>query len=483
MNSKESSSYHIPCGSMTSNNGKKKDVSAETAPLLPEGQDTNVTPEQAAAWMAQYGANNPYFYGGPPAHGSPGGAPPPPVPYMYQGYPLPHGYSPVGPPQGQGFYPPPPFMYPPPFATAPQAAQRPPRSQKLSPGTPVSTPVLPEDNSQTLPEDSSPKQQTLSSIPSMSDIFSDTQPLLPSSNNSPGSNPAGYGTTAPPQQPKVYNAPPRSSNKSSVSDKSGRSLPRANSGSDCKNLSTGSSRPSPSHRRISSDGPLRQAHRRLGSNDELPPIGHHRRSSSRGRSYSSGNVKKPTHRRADSASSMLSNLSRNSVVSNISKSEFFAGVDEKGRVQMHYPFEAIRLVMVDPEQPTLRRGHLYFDGHVGDSDKFEEYHRLTEEDGMLAPQWESLDHPVNRCGCTCNNCNGCQGKKDLLPSPCYMLAVDDTVYKSVMAEIANAHSMPCGLFFCGHHEDVAYPSVLIALFVVVVLMAYMMIVAYSFDDL
>jgi hypothetical protein len=182
---------------------------------------------------------------------------------------------------------------------------------------------------------------------------------------------------------------------------------------------------------------------------------------------------------------MKSNVSMASVVSNISKSEFFGGVDERGIVQMHFPFEAIRLVMIDAEQPTLRRGHLYFDGHVGDFDQFEEYHRLTEghNDGMLGPQWESLDKPANLCGCTCNNCNGCLGKKHLLTQPSYMLAVDDNVYKAVMGEIADAQGMPCGIFFCGHHEDVAYPSISIAVILVTILFALLLYLAFFTGDM
>lgn len=319
-----------------------------------------------------------------------------------------------------------------------------------------------------------------SSIPPLGDIFSDTQPLLQHAGQ------GAYGSTGVPQQmPKVYNAPPRVSNKSANSNKVAPGLPRTNSVGDFKHPLKSIGPGQHSHRRINSDGPLRGAHRRVGSSDELPPTGHSRRHSSRSRSFSAGNVKRPTHRRADSTSSMKSNVSMASVVSNISKSEFFGGVDEKGRVQMHFPFEAIRLVMIDPEQPTLRRGHLYLDGQVGDFEQFEEYHRLVEgnNEGAFAPQWESLDKPANVCGCTCSNCNGCLGKKQLLPNPSYMLAVDDTVYKRVMGEIADARSMPCGLFFCGHHEDVAHPSILIAVAVVVALLGCMFYLAIFTGDM
>lgn len=477
---------------MNRNNAKKHDNVDEVAPLLHPGHDRNVpplmAPEHAAAWMAQYGTSSAIFYA---EHGAHGGLPPPPS-YFYQGYPAPQGHNAGGPPQGPGLHSPPTFMYPSPFAPTPQTTQRPPRSQPRSSGTFKASPVSSDNNRNLLSTENfrdGNDNSTIPSIPPFGDIFSDSQPLLQSSNHSVGSAPGGYGATVQPQhqQPKVYNAPPRISNKSSVSDKATRGLPRTNSAGDFKHplKSSGSSRSSQSsqnHRRINSDGPLRTAPHRQGSNDELPPIGH-RRSSSRSRSFSTGNVKKPTHRRGDSSSSMLSNMSKGSVVSNISKSEFFGGVDDKGRVQMHFPFEDIRLVMIDPKKPALRQGHLYLDGNVGDFEQYEEYHRICEMDSLFPPQWESLDRPGNRCGCTCNNCNGCSGKKNLLPRPSYMLAVDDTVYKAVMAEIASAHSMPCGLFFCGHHDDVAHPSIFIAVVVIFGLFACMLYLAYAVDDM
>lgn len=173
-------------------------------------------------------------------------------------------------------------------------------------------------------------------------------------------------------------------------------------------------------------------------------------------------MKKPTHRRGDSASSLLSNMSASSVVSNIAKSEFFGGVDEFGRVQMHFPFEAIKLVMVDPEKPALRPGHLYLDGRMGDFEKFEEYHQAG--DMVIAPQWESFERS--------------SGRKTSLPRPNYILAVNDSVYQRVIGEISDSQTMPCGLFFCGHHEDVAHPSILIAVAIVILFLAGLAYASY-----
>ena len=245
------------------------------------------------------------------------------------------------------------------------------------------------------------------------------------------------------------------------------------------------------HRRSNSDTPLRAAgHRRMGSGD-LPPMSHRRNGSDSGsvrsRTLSTGSLPKQQqqqlHRRQASSGSIgtfSSNISLGavSVVSNIAKSSMFGGVDEAtGKVQMHFPFEGVRLVFVDKREDALREGHLYMDGKLTDFEDFEEYTRITNalEEG-IQPQWESLDRPTNMCGCDCNHCVGCMGKQELLKNPSYLLAVDSDIYRKVVGEIADAHGMPCGLFFCGHHEDVAHPSIAIAVLVVTILflsMAYL----------
>eukprot|EP00934_Nitzschia_sp_Nitz4_P000600 Nitzschia sp. Nitz4//scaffold23_size168460//15883//17412//NITZ4_002202-RA/size168460-processed-gene-0.247-mRNA-1//-1//CDS//3329543584//600//frame0 len=505
--------------STRSNKGTtKREDQPEAVPLLGSNQQERVPvqqqsyPPDGAAMMAQYGATNPPSFYPPPGYypdpSSGGAAPPvgfnqgvPPPGYFYGGY-APQGY-PMPPPSGAGgqpFYPPQAFAYPSPYspaAPAPTSSQRPPRSQrrgsqsKSSPsptnsGRKVAEEVGSNVRAPPLASSTNDTGRDRSSIPPLQDIFSDSQPLRP---NSPTA--LGYGSTGsnPPSQtaqtPPIYNAPPRSSAR-------GGKAPAPASGGESKPhpLKDSSDKAGASHRRINSDLPLRgNHHRRLSSSEALPPAGPtHRRvlsGSARARSFSAGQVVvKPTHRRANSTSSMQSMSS--GVVSNIAKSDFFAGVDKKGRVQMHFPFEAIRLVMVDPKRPALKAGHLYFDGQANDYDQFEEYHRLTTaENGGIAPapQWESLDRPANVCGCTCNNCNGCLGKKELLPPPQYIMPVNDNVYRHIVGEIADAHAMPCGLFFCGHHEDVAHPSILIAVFIVVVLFATLFYFAIRTGDM
>jgi hypothetical protein len=59
--------------------------------------------------------------------------------------------------------------------------------------------------------------------------------------------------------------------------------------------------------------------------------------------------------------------------------------------------------------------------------------------------------------------------------------VDANIYKKVVGEISDAHGMPCGLFFCGHHEDVAHPSISIAMVVVAILFLSMAYIAFFIE--
>jgi hypothetical protein len=250
--------------------------------------------------------------------------------------------------------------------------------------------------------------------------------------------------------------------------------------------------------------PQQQRHRR-SSSDLPPPVkGQHRRmgsgtsSGNRARTMSSGSVgRKGQHRRQLSNSSVgtassVRSTSNLSVRSNIAKSSMFGGVDETtGRVQMHFPFESVRLVFVEPQPTTtkqqqkdsqFKQGNLYMDGKTTDFEEFEEYTMITNaiEEGVQ-PQWESLDKTANMCGCACNNCNGCFGKQHLLPDPNYLLPVDPNIFKHMVGEISDAHAMPCGLFFCGHHEDVAHPSIAIAMMIVTILFLWMAYVAFVIE--
>jgi hypothetical protein len=67
-----------------------------------------------------------------------------------------------------------------------------------------------------------------------------------------------------------------------------------------------------------------------------------------------------------------------------------------------------------------------------------------------------------------------------LPPNYFLLTVPETIYRSVLDEICAAHRMPCGIFFCGHHEDVSRPSICIAILLLTLLLAAMAYVAFVF---
>ncbi|KAL3907908.1 MAG: hypothetical protein SGARI_003311 [Bacillariaceae sp.] len=378
------------------------------------------------------------------------------------------------------------------------------------------------------------------SLPALSDIFSSGATpaaqasvapsgpghsyLSPLVDNGGGGSagPAGYGSISTGsgggggsggQSPKIYNAPSGSSS-SRRRPPSGRTgtLPRTDSGNDLKKRATPPS-PKGSHRRNLSDNALRtHRHRRAGSFDAFPPSGSSGHSRARTLSGGSPFIPKPAHRRANSGSSMLStgDASQMSVRSNIAKSSLFGGVDPNtGDVLMHFPYEAIRVVMIPDKKKTKQKsldrhkkknyqsipsgdfddeedneysklviGRLYGDVPVNATQYYEDYVQISDDlEQGATPQWESLEtnprHPGSGglCGCQCANCNCCIGKQELLPPDNYVLPVCDDIYKRVLGEVSEARNMPCGLFYCGHHEDVSHPSIWIAGTIVILLFA------------
>ena len=342
-----------------------------------------------------------------------------------------------------------------------------------------------------------------------------------------GGTSSGYGSTG--VSPEVYNVPVQTRRL----PPSGRSPQQFTALKGGVSSNGQKSTPSKNHRRANSDAPLRtnRAHRRNKSGDGalLPPLrgpgtgtGHNR-----SRTLSGGNplLLKSRHRRGNSSNSYHSmagdsfgagsrDSSMMSMRSNIAKSSLFGGIDEQGRPIMYYPYEAIRLVMIpdkgksrsnktslrnsnstgsndddtaeQEEELPLTVGHLYSDGPANIEDYYEDYHRISDDlEQGITPQWESLDiHPILRksaggksggggkhaaCGCECTNCHACLGKQDLLPPTNYVVAISDDIYRRMFSEVADAQNLPCGLFFCGHHEDVHYPSVWIPGTLVIIL--------------
>ena len=247
---------------------------------------------------------------------------------------------------------------------------------------------------------------------------------------------------------------------------------------------------SPTHRRSGSNASTGSTkHRRSGSTGNLPPAG----PPSRSPAPSSGNRKKPdtARRRSLSGTFVSSNnstgshhrrpsFSRNqsatdlqsvggqsvtshhSVVSDISKSALFQGVTEEGHVQLHFPYEAVRLI----NNKNMEFGRLYMQEIP--AAQYELYHLAAEE----LTNWEHRMDQDNRFNKASNE------GKELIPPTFYAIRIDDDLYRRVLDEIADSHQMPCGLFFCGHHEDVSNPSIRIAMTTVALLFIAMGIVAF-----
>ena len=240
----------------------------------------------------------------------------------------------------------------------------------------------------------------------------------------------------------------------------------------------------PEHRRVRSDGMfLRSIH------EGLPPFSPSVKGRSqfpafnnrpRERSHSAHSAK-PRHRRGDSASSVASIssvFSERSVVSDIRKSTLYKDVTDAGVIRMHLPADNVQLVMDN----ALETGSVYKRvTHPDEGERFLAYH-LQSQDSFCTNSWQDLMDPnlddLPGCSCTCEHCIKCNHKAESLPSVHYILVVDCDLYQRVLGEISDSKQMPCGLFFCGHHEDVRKPSICIAVAIVATFFIVLFILTY-----
>jgi len=139
----------------------------------------------------------------------------------------------------------------------------------------------------------------------------------------------------------------------------------------------------------------------------------------------------------------MSDASVHSVTTNMANSALFRGVTEKGTLQLQLPKDGFRVLM----DSQLEAGCVYKRKLIdNEDDLFVDFH--TMEEGGLD-----------------GGCPVCQEKKRL-PPDLYVMAVDSTLYRRILDEIIDSKSMPCESYFCGHHEDVRHPSVMIAVAIV-----------------
>lgn len=145
----------------------------------------------------------------------------------------------------------------------------------------------------------------------------------------------------------------------------------------------------------------------------------------------------------------MSDASVLSVTTNMAKSVLFRAVTAKGTLQLQLPKDSFRVLM----DSQLEAGCVYKRNLIDNEDEvFVDYH--TVEEG------NPLEHSA--CVCTCANCQRCHEKVKRLPPGLYVMAVDNTLYRRILDEIIDSKTMPCGTYFCGHHEDVRHPDVKIA---------------------
>ncbi len=102
-----------------------------------------------------------------------------------------------------------------------------------------------------------------------------------------------------------------------------------------------------------------------------------------------------------------------------------------------------------------------------EADYFHDYHVTI---GGVADSNFSFD-----CQYTSINCNTIAGPPKQLPPTYYVMAVDADIYQRMFDEVSESISMPCGLFYCGHHDDVDYPSIRIAMVGVMITMSVMLV--------
>lgn len=163
-------------------------------------------------------------------------------------------------------------------------------------------------------------------------------------------------------------------------------------------------------------------------------------------------------------------ISVGSYVADLSKSALFR-MDENGVVRFHAPKDQVTLVL-DRELPE---GYVYCHNRPDQYERYEEYYLF----GSTESYWLEDDEG---CNCKCDACVHCTNRdEDLLPQLHFSIVVKDDLYQRMLTEVSDAQTSPCGLFFCGHHEDIAQPSIWIAVGVVLLVfggMAYVAATSY-----
>ncbi|GAX13435.1 hypothetical protein FisN_34Lh037 [Fistulifera solaris] len=183
------------------------------------------------------------------------------------------------------------------------------------------------------------------------------------------------------------------------------------------------------------------------------------------RTLSSSSLNNPPasrhHRRRSSNSvfssvgSVMTDASMMTLVTDIEKSSLFAGYDRfTGQALFKLPISSVQISV--EEHPN---GEFY---QVRENDQtFENYHHQGED---------LVDARINHSS----------GPRYALPPTRYVIHAPPDLYRRMVDEVCRSSSLPCGIFFCGHHEDVAKPSLMIAVLVLLIVFGWMGLVAYIY---
>jgi hypothetical protein len=218
------------------------------------------------------------------------------------------------------------------------------------------------------------------------------------------------------------------------------------------------------------------------------------------------------------ALSYMSEASMMSIVSNIRKSVFFDGVHERtGKAKLCFPLSKVHLIPLptfDATNPNMVDGRTTSSNGIESApsphgrssfsvttldgyplqlgrlykvpiaeNEFEQYHRVAQDfdldsDDLNIDLWDEA-----KCRCDCAHCvSGCVYRQDggVLPTNYFCLTIADDIYRRLLDDISDSQQMPCGLYFCGHHEDVSRPSIVIAVSVLVLVFVTMGLLAIWF---
>lgn len=127
------------------------------------------------------------------------------------------------------------------------------------------------------------------------------------------------------------------------------------------------------------------------------------------------------------------------VMTDMTKSALYKGITNMGIVKLQLPKDNFRL-LIDRD---LESGCVYKRALVeNEDDYFQEYH-ITIDNSVAFDHHRRLKPPP-------------------LPPMYYVMAVDSDIYQRMFDEVSESVNSPCGLFYFGHHKDVSYPSIAIA---------------------